>query len=102
MPDTARPTTADHLLAEIVARLKSNGMLTRSSPSSRVVELEGLLAGVDATRNMWRSLRLAAATRPALHVAALDELIARAGSQRDRLHAEHMRAAGLAFEAIAP
>jgi hypothetical protein len=83
--------------AELVGRLKSNGMFTSYSPSSRVVELEGLLAGIDAKRNLWRSLRLAAATRPVLDVGALDELIAQAGSQRDRLQAERERAARTAF-----
>jgi hypothetical protein len=85
--------------AEIVGRLKTNGVLTHYSPSSRVVELEGLLAGIDAKRNLWRSLRLAAASRPALDVAELDRLIQRASSQRDRLQAEHERAAGEAFTA---
>ena len=85
---------------ELVGRLKSNGMLTHYSPSSRVVELEGLLAGVDAKRNLWRSLRVAAATRPELDLAALDALIARASSQRDRLHAEHERAALNAFTPV--
>ena len=90
--------------AEVVGRLKSNGMFTQYSPSSRVIELEGLLAGIDAKRNLWYSLRLAAATRPALDIAALDELIERASSQRDRLQAEHGRAAGTAFapEVAAP
>lgn len=82
---------------ELVGRLKTNGMLTHYSPSSRVVELEGLLAGIDAKRNLWHSLRLAAATRPMLDVAGLDTLIERASSQRDRLQAEHEGAAGNAF-----
>ena len=70
---------------------------TPNSPSSRVVELEGLLAGIDAKRNLWRSLRTAAAARPALAETALDDLIARATSQRDRLLVEHERAARNAF-----
>ena len=65
---------------ELVARLKTNGVLTHYSPSSRVIELEGLLAGIDAKRNLWRSLRTAAATRPELDTAALGELIGRATS----------------------
>jgi hypothetical protein len=82
---------------ELVARIKSNGMLTRYSPSSRVVELEALLAGIDAKRNLWRALRVAVPGRPALDVAMLDELIDRATSQRTRLQAEHERAARVAF-----
>ena len=85
--------------SEVVGRLKNNGMFTQYSPSSRVIELEGLLAGIDAKRNLWQSLHLAAATRPALDVADLDQLIARATSQRDRLSIEHERAASNAFNA---
>ena len=87
--------------AEVLGRLKSNGMFTQYSPSSRVIELEGLLAGIDAKRNLWHSLRLAAATRPALDVAALDKLIDRASSQRDRLHAEHQARTAFAAEVAA-
>jgi hypothetical protein len=86
-------------VSELVGRLKSNGMLTRYSPSSRVVELEGLLAGIDAKRNMWRALRSAAVTQPAIKEFDLDALIARASSQRERLRAEHERAARIAFGA---
>lgn len=83
--------------AEFVGRLKSNGMLTDYSPSSRVVELEGLLAGVDGKRNLWRSLKTAAASNSSLDTAALDTLIERAASQRERLHAAHDQAAADAF-----
>jgi hypothetical protein len=41
--------------AELVGRPKSNGVLTHYSRSSRVVELEGLLAGLDAKRDLWHS-----------------------------------------------
>jgi hypothetical protein len=82
---------------ELVARLKTNGVLTHYSPSSRVLELEGLLAGIDAKRSLWRSLRSAGAAQPACNAAQLDELIARATSQRERLRAEHERAALIAF-----
>jgi len=85
--------------SEVVGRLKSNGMFTQYSPSSRVIELEGLLAGIDAKRNLWHSLRHGAATRPTLDVAALDDLIDRATSQRARLKIEHDRAASNAFNA---
>jgi hypothetical protein len=42
--------------AERVGRLKLNGSWTSYSPLSRVVELEGLLAGVDGKRSMWNLL----------------------------------------------
>ena len=62
--------------AELVARVKSNGVFTHYSPSSRVVELEGLLAGIDAKRSLWASLRTVADERPQLDAGELDELIA--------------------------
>ena len=83
--------------AELVGRLKSNGTLTDYSPSSRVLELEGLLAGVDGKRSLWQSLKTAVASRPELDVAALDVLIERATSQRERLQAAHDEAAAIAF-----
>lgn len=85
--------------AELLGRLKSNGTLTRYSPSSRVIELEGLLAGIDGKRNLWSSLRLVAADRPELDRAALDVLHDRADSQHQRLTIEHDRAAATAFTA---
>ncbi|MET0147485.1 MAG: hypothetical protein ABW328_22280 [Ilumatobacteraceae bacterium] len=83
--------------AELVGRVKSNGTLVHYSPSSRVAELEGLLAGIDAKRNLWRSLRIAASVDDALDPVELDHLIERATSQRDRLAVEHDRAARIAF-----
>lgn len=83
--------------AEMIARVKSNGRLRRYSPSSRVLELEGLLAGIDAKRSLWYSLRSAVPTYTELDGGALDQLIERATSQRDRLAAEHRRAAANAF-----
>ena len=43
-------------VAEVAGRLKGNGRVIRSSPSSPVVELEGLAAGIVTKRNLWRSL----------------------------------------------
>ncbi len=84
-------------ITEFAARLKSNGRLVRYSPSSRVVELEGLAAGVLTKRNLWRSLRAVANQRPELDTGQLDELIARATAQLDRLLEAHSAAATLAI-----
>ena len=84
--------------AELVGRLKSNGTFPRYSPSSRVIELEGLLAGVDGKRNLWSSLRLTA-DRPELDRTELEQLHARATSQHERLTIEHDKAATIAFAA---
>ena len=41
---------------ELAGRLKYNGQLFGYSPSSRVIELEGLMAGVQAKERLWRVL----------------------------------------------
>lgn len=81
-------------LAERVARLKPNGQLRGYSPLSRLIELEGLFAGIDAKRLLWRAL---AATGHADDLRAVgidpDALALRAEDQRDRLVSHHREAA---------
>ena len=84
-------------IAEVVARVKTNGRLFSYSPLSRVIELEGLAAGILTKRNLWRALRTVADRHPTLQTAELDRLIERASSQLDRVLALHERASGLAF-----
>lgn len=84
--------------AAVLGRVKTNGTLTRYSPSSRIVELEALLAGVTAKRALWRALLQASASRPELDAASLERLIAQATSQLDRLTAEHAWATAAAFD----
>jgi hypothetical protein len=84
-------------LSETVGRLKGNGRLIGPSPSSPVVELEGLAAGILTKRNLWRSLQAAAPTRGGLDTAELDNLIERATSQLERVLAAHEGAAREAF-----
>jgi hypothetical protein len=81
--------------AEKVGRLKLNGQLTGYSPLSRVVELEGLIAGVSAKKAGWRALRQIADVEPRLDPDELDRLIARADRQLRRLW-DHHRAASAA------
>jgi hypothetical protein len=45
------------IAAERLSRLKLNGHLFTRSPLSSVVELEGLLAGVEAKRCGWQTIR---------------------------------------------
>ncbi len=42
--------------AEKVGRLKPNGRLRGYSPLGRLLELEGLLAGIHAKQALWRAL----------------------------------------------
>ena len=82
---------------EFVSRLKSNGRLFTYSPTSRVVELEALAAGILTKRNLWRALRVVAGGYPALDAGELERLADRASSQLDRVHAAHVSAAAQAF-----
>ena len=86
--------------AEVAGRLKSNGRIMRRSPSSTVVELEALAAGIITKRNLWRALR---AITPdyagALDGAELDGLIKRATAQFERVVDAHGQAAKDAFGA---
>ena len=79
-------------VAEVVGRLKFNGRLRTRSPLSAMIELEGLLAGIDAKRSLWSSLQIA--DRPELVDFDFDHLAARATEQRARLVPLHRRAAG--------
>jgi hypothetical protein len=91
-----RLKTAVAWTTEKAGRLKFNGRITSYSPLSPVVELEGLIAGVNGKRAMWRALRGLAEGDTPLQPAELDELIARADRQLDELwsaHADVARAA---------
>ena len=90
------------LAAEVLGRLKSNGRLIRYSPSSRVVELEALAAGVFAKRSLWLSLRAVADDYGVLDLDELDRLVATATKQYQRLTAEHDQAARTAFGPVLP
>jgi hypothetical protein len=85
--------------AEKVGRLKPNGRLTGYSPLSRMVELEGLVAGVTGKLSLWRTLRELAESEPRLDRDRLARLIERAESQRALLDDLRGRAAREAFTA---
>jgi len=87
---------------ELTARLKGNSRIIRPSPSSPVVELEAMAAGILTKRNLWRTLHAAAAHNPALDLDDLSELEARATSQLERVIALHMSAAADAFARSTP
>ena len=83
--------------SELIGRLKSNGTILRRSPSSTLVELEGLAAGILTKGSLWRSLRAAASHHPGLDVAELERLLDRANDQLERVLAAHDWAAEDAF-----
>jgi hypothetical protein len=56
-PSAVKPALAR--FAVQAGRLKLNGSLTRPSPLSPLLELEGLRAVLDASRSLWRTLERA-------------------------------------------
>jgi hypothetical protein len=79
-------------VAEKAGRLKPNGQLTGYSPLSRMIEIEGLLTGVNGKRSLWLTLRELAETEPELDAARLGRLVERADDQLERLHELRARA----------
>ena len=67
-------------LLEKAGRLKPNAQLTGYSPLSPLVELEGLVLGINGKLAMWRAL-LQIAGPPPLDAGRLEELAARAEHQ---------------------
>ncbi len=82
--------------AEKLGRLKPNGRLTGYSPLSRVVELEGLHAGISGKLALWQALR--AVFGEELAGRDLDGLIVRAERQLSELAQFRAEAARVAFE----
>ena len=83
--------------AERVARLKLNGQLKGYSPLSRVVELEALSVGIAGKLALWQSLQLVSGVSDRLPDLDLEELTARARSQRDEVEEQRRLAARHAF-----
>jgi hypothetical protein len=81
-----RAKVAAAWLAEKAGRLKLNGELMRYSPLSRLVELDGLAAGIEAKRAMWLAL-------------GEESHAQRAQSQRERLEPYRLQAAAAALRA---
>jgi hypothetical protein len=82
-------------IGERIGRLKRNGRWTGYSPLSRVIELEGLAAGIETKRNLWRAL--ARLDGSDFDAARLEALADRAGSQLERVRRAHDRAAAVTF-----
>jgi hypothetical protein len=74
---------------EALGAFKPNGRLVRPSPLRTVVELEGLLLGVEGKAALWRTLRELALTDDRLDPDVFEELVQRADRQSAEL--EHQR-----------
>ncbi len=84
-------------VAEKAGRLKLNGQLTGYSPLSRMIELEGLIAGVGGKLSLWRTLREIADSVPELDPDRLGRLIERGEQQLQTLNELRSRAGSEAF-----
>jgi hypothetical protein len=92
-----RPKVVAGWMAEKAGRLKLNGQLTGYSPLSRLVELEGLSAGVTGKLSLWRILAELADEEPALDRNRLTRLSERAERQLETLDELRAHAARDAF-----
>jgi hypothetical protein len=92
-----RPKVVAGWMAEKAGRLKLNGQLTGYSPLSRLVELEGLSAGVTGKLSLWRILAELAGEEPALDRDRLTRLAERAERQLETLDELRAHAARDAF-----
>jgi hypothetical protein len=79
-------------LAEKIGRLKLNGRLLEYSPLSRVVEIEGLISGVNGKLALWRGLAITAPQEPRIADVDFAHLVARAEEQLAALWEHHTRA----------
>ena len=85
--------------AEKAGRLKLNGQLLGYSPLSPLVELEGLMLGLDGKRRLWVALAETGELAQRLGRERLQELIARAERQRDLVEQQRLAAARAALTA---
>jgi hypothetical protein len=91
--EPSRPKVAAAWAAEKVGRLKLNGELTRYSPLSRLLELEGLTAGIEGKRALWLALEATVGSGGAVEGFDFRALADRAESQRKRLETHRLAAA---------
>jgi hypothetical protein len=99
-----RPNRAKVLLASVAerfGRLKRNGRWLSYSPLSRFLELEILAMGIEGKKILWHTLGELAGLRDRLPDTDFDELLTRAGRQRQTLEPFRREAGTRAFTAPA-
>ena len=87
------------VLGELAGRLKLNGRLFEYSPLSRLWELEGLMAGTESRRGLWKLLAKLRKRDPRLQPFDVERHEERARHQREELDRWRQRAADVAFGA---
>ena len=85
------------VIGEYAGRLKLNGRLFGYSELSRVWELEGLMAGTESRRGLWKVLVKAQRKDPRLTRFDFDRLEERARRHREELERWRVRSAEEAF-----
>lgn len=90
--DAAKPALA--WAGEKLGRLKPNGQLRGYSPLSRLVELEGLCAGIVGKAQLWRALER---SLDSVEGFDFEQLAERAERQRETVEGLRLRAAALAL-----
>ena len=86
-------------VSEKFGRLKPNGELREDSPLSPLVELEGLSLGIEGKRSLWIALAEEDTLAERIGRERLQQLIARAEDQRERVEQHRRAAARRAFTA---
>jgi hypothetical protein len=92
-PSPIKPRVA--WMLEKIGRLKLNGRVRMYSPLSRLLELEGLTAGIAAKRSLWQALALVDDAR--LAGFDFDSLRSRAEAQLEGMEPHRLEAARLAL-----
>ena len=80
-------------LAEKTGRLKFNGRLRGYSPLSRLLEIEFLMAALQARKGLWMTLQDARHLYPQLEQFPMERYADRADEQLARLEKMHLKAA---------
>jgi hypothetical protein len=96
---TDRAKVAIGWAAEKMGRLKPNAQLRGYSPLSPLIELEGLLAGIQGKLSMWRALA-DVADGLGLDRERMEALAARAVSQQTELEGQRVGVARRALTAV--
>ena len=76
---------------EKAGRLKLNGQVRGYSPLSRLIELEGLEAGVSGKRSLWQTLQNGLSEDARLQGIDFDRLIRRADEQLSRIQEQRLK-----------
>lgn len=92
-----RLKTGAAVVAERLGRLKLNGRLRGYSPLSRFFELDALVMGIEGKKTLWTTLSTYAGLGARFPDLDFDELVRRAGAQREALDPFHAAAASDVF-----